>query len=185
MNTRRLLRGRVARPGSVAWNLTKAILQIVFLWSVFFAACPFALFKLEGFFGLDTFRFSTLTLQVTAVVLFSLGCMLGLWGAMVLVVEGKGTPLAYDAPRWFVVKGPYRYVRNPMLMGGTLQAVAVGLYLGSPLVLGYALVGGVLLGELTINQWEETELEERYGAAYLQYKRCVRRWVPRFPGYKR
>ncbi len=31
------------------------------------------------------------------------------------VLEGYGTPAPWDPPQRFVVSGPYRYVRNPML----------------------------------------------------------------------
>ena len=31
--------------------------------------------------------------------------------------KGEGTPAPWDPPKKFIVLGPYRYVRNPMLIG--------------------------------------------------------------------
>src|SRR5882724_8195472 len=36
----------------------------------------------------------------------------------IFVVRGRGTPAIFDAPRAFVAMGAYRYVRNPMYIGG-------------------------------------------------------------------
>lgn len=51
-----------------------------------------------------------------------LGCGLLMVGGTLFVAslrrfadEGRGTLAPWDPPRRFVVRGPYRYVRNPMI----------------------------------------------------------------------
>ncbi len=112
------------------------------------------------------------------------GWALAYTSAAFMVVKGQGTPLPADCPRELVIAGPYRYVRNPMAMGSFAQDVAVGLFLGSPLVTLYALVGPVGWNYF-VRPWEELDLERRFGEAYVRYREGVRCWVPRVKGYER
>ena len=41
-----------------------------------------------------------------------------------MAVTGRGTPLPFDAARDLVVSGPYRLVRNPMVVAGLTQSLA-------------------------------------------------------------
>ena len=81
-----------------------------------------------------------------------------------------------------VVTGPYRYVRNPMAVAGLTQGVAVGLWLGSPAVVLYALAGGPLWNTF-VRPWEEEDLVTRFGEPYRRYRERVRCWIPTIRGY--
>ena len=116
-------------------------------------------------------------------MLFVLGGALGLTSGAVMAVRGRGTPLPADCPRELVVAGPYRFVRNPMAVAGLAQGVAVGIFLGSPVVVAYALAGGPAW-HLLVRPWEEADLERRFGEPYRRYRAAVRCWLPRFPGYR-
>ena len=48
------------------------------------------------------------------------GGVLGLTCGYFFATHGRGTPAPFDSPREFVAVGPYRYVRNPMYIGGSL-----------------------------------------------------------------
>src|SRR5260370_22723254 len=39
------------------------------------------------------------------------------------VTRGEGTPAPFDPPRKFVADGPYKFVRNPMYIGGFVLRV--------------------------------------------------------------
>jgi protein-S-isoprenylcysteine O-methyltransferase Ste14/predicted DCC family thiol-disulfide oxidoreductase YuxK len=151
-------------------------------WALFLVVLPALIYALEGYLGLEGYRFISPAGRVVGVTLFALGGALGLTSAAVLAVKDGGTPLPADCPRDLVVAGPYRYVRNPLAIAGLLQGAGVGVFLGSPLVLAYALVG-VLLWETLIRPWEEDDLERRFGEAYRRYRRRVRCWRPHWRGY--
>lgn len=75
-----------------------------------------------------------------------------------------------------VLHGSYRISRNPMYFGLTL------LYLG--LAIFFQLAWGLVLLPVVvwlITIWvivpEEKYLEQKFGAAYLNYKSTVRRWI--------
>jgi len=103
------------------------------------------------------------------------------WCVQLFNVEGRGTPLPLDPPTRFVAQGPYRMVRNPMMLGlflvlggqaGLYQSRAIGLYT----------LGAMAVGHLFVRLWEEPELERRFGPSYTAYKQQVPRWIPRWRG---
>lgn len=97
--------------------------------------------------------------------------------------EGEGTPAPWDPPRKFVVSGPYRYVRNPMLVAVNLLILAEALALSSLALLVWA-VFFFLLNTVYFAFVEEPGLERRFGEAYLKYKASVPRWIPNLRPYQ-
>lgn len=177
------LRCRVARPASPAWNVAKTLFQTAVFWTVFLGLLPALVYWLETYCGLDEFRFGGWFSRAAGGVLFVLGGSLGLASGMTMAVRGQGTPLPLDGPRRLVLAGPYRWVRNPMAIAGLSQGVAIGLLLGSPAVVWYALSGGPVWNYL-VRPWEERDLERRFGADYAHYRQAVRCWWPRRTAYR-
>ena len=92
--------------------------------------------------------------------------------------QGRGTLAPWDPPTHLVVRGVYRYVRNPMISGVISILLGESIVFGSrPLAFWCALFAGVNL--LVIPLYEEPRLEARFGAEYAEYKRNVPRWIPR------
>jgi protein-S-isoprenylcysteine O-methyltransferase Ste14 len=92
--------------------------------------------------------------------------------------EGKGTLAPWDPPRRFVVAGPYRYVRNPMISGVILILFGEAMVLQTRPHALWALT--FLAGNLVqIPLMEEPLLRAKFGPAYEDYCRHVRRFVPR------
>src|SRR5262249_29469260 len=144
---------------------------------------PWLVWLLEARLGLSWWRFDGVVSRTAGVVLFLLGGALGLTSGVVMAVHGRGTPLPADCARELVVVGPYRFVRNPMAIAGLGQGVAVGLFLGSPLVIAYAPAGGPIWDHF-VRPWEEADLEARFGGPYRHYRASVRCWLPRLSAYR-
>ena len=92
--------------------------------------------------------------------------------------EGRGTLAPWDPPRRLVLRGPYRYVRNPMISGVTLVLFGEALVLRSP-PHGWWALAFVAINAVYIPLVEEPQLENRFGENYRRYKRHVRRFIPR------
>lgn len=177
------LLGRPAAPASGQWNLLKTFVQTLVFWSVFLFLIPALIWQGETVLGLTGWWFDPGFLRYLGYVLFALGGTLGLVSGAVMAVHGRGTPLPVDAPRELVVRGPYRFVRNPMAIAGLSQGVAVGLVIGSPLVILYACCGGPVWNSF-VRPWEELDLAQRFGEPYRHYRESVRCWLPRCTPYE-
>lgn len=110
--------------------------------------------------------------------LFILFCLLGLWSGYTMSWYGKGTPLPLDCPQKLVIAGPYKFVRNPMALAGIGQGVSVGIILGSPFVIIYA-ISGAFLWHYLVKPSEEADLLGRFGEKYVEYCKHVKCWVPK------
>jgi protein-S-isoprenylcysteine O-methyltransferase Ste14 len=105
---------------------------------------------------------------------------LGLWYRTVRLFarEGEGTLAPWDPTRKLVVRGPYRYVRNPMITGVLLVLLGEAALFGSLLILVWA-VAFFAINTVWFRLVEEPGLVKRFGDEYEQYRRHVPRWVPR------
>src|SRR5438046_5904522 len=77
-------------------------------------------------------------LQVAGMILVTVGTAIALWCVLTFVFIGKGTPAPFDPPRKLVVRGPYRFVRNPMYIGAGMTLAGSALYYESLSVLIYS-----------------------------------------------
>jgi protein-S-isoprenylcysteine O-methyltransferase Ste14 len=115
-----------------------------------------------------------------------LGVGLWLFGASLshFFTEGKGTLAPWDPPRRLVVRGPYRYVRNPMISGVIFVLAGEALLLRSvPHAWWTALFAG--MNAVIIPLTEEPLLKLRFGEDYRVYCQHVRRFVPRWKPWNR
>jgi protein-S-isoprenylcysteine O-methyltransferase Ste14 len=81
-------------------------------------------------------------------------------------------------PERLVITGSYRYVRNPMYVALVSIVLGEALLLGQRVLLVYALLIWVCF-QLFVLAYEEPTLKRRYGQQYENYRRSVRRWLPR------
>ncbi|WP_421166503.1 methyltransferase family protein [Aeromonas dhakensis] len=111
-----------------------------------------------------------------ALLLAMLGTVFGLGGVLRFRRQGTTvTPLHPEQASALVTGGIFRVSRNPMYLGLFCWTMALACYLGGLLVwLGPLLLWGWL------SRWqivpEERALQGRFGDAYADYCRRVRRW---------
>ena len=172
------MKGREARPAPTAWNVAKTLLQTLVFWGFFFAFLPWLIWEVESASGWDRYRFHSGAVRVIGAALFVCGGACAVYCGIVLASFGRGTPLPADCPKQLVTVGPYGFVRNPMVIGNIIQGVGLGLVLGSPFVVAYAVLGGPFWHYL-VRPWEEADMESRLGRPYLDYRGAVRCWIPR------
>jgi protein-S-isoprenylcysteine O-methyltransferase Ste14 len=119
-----------------------------------------------------------IALQLVGLALGGVG--LALFGSSLwrFATEGRGTLAPWDPPRALVVRGPYRFVRNPMISGVIFALFAEALVLLSRPHSVWA-VSFLLLNLIYIPLVEEPQLARRFGDPYREYCRHVRRFLPR------
>lgn len=167
---------REAAETSTNWIIVKTLSQIVMVWSIILVVLPYFITLVEDKLGIQRLQFPFQ--KPIAAVLFVAISSLGVWGSVVMSKVGKGTPLPLDHAKKLVILGPYAFVRNPMAVSGVGQGLIVALFLGSPLVAIYALMGS-LIWQLIFRPLEEDDLLVRFGSEYEDYCRDVKCWVPR------
>ncbi len=96
------------------------------------------------------------------------------------VIAGRGLPAPVDHPKKLVVRGLYRYVRNPMYLGVLLVLIGEVLLLRSTVLIWYALAWLAIV-HVNILVYEERYLQFRFGESYSEYRKNVRRWIPGRP----
>jgi protein-S-isoprenylcysteine O-methyltransferase Ste14 len=115
--------------------------------------------------------------QSTGMIVGGIGTVIALWCIFAFVFVGKGTPAPIDPPRRLVVRGPYRFVRNPMYIAAGLALVGLAIFYESILV---ALYAGLFLlaAHIFVVGYEEPTLRQTFGQEYDGYFVRVRRWWP-------
>ena len=106
--------------------------------------------------------------------------MVYLWCAWDLASKGHGTPAPIDAPRVLVIRGLYRFTRNPTYLGVAAMIFGQAIIYHSQPVMIY---GCAVVVAFTLFVWlyEEPHLRRTFGQQYEDYCRRVPRWIPRPP----
>jgi protein-S-isoprenylcysteine O-methyltransferase Ste14 len=144
---------------------------------IVFIALPFACVKLDGLLRLP--GSITPMDRLLGAILLLIGGAVALWCVILFLAIGKGTPVPIHPPKKFIVRGPYQYSRNPMMLGAWLMLIGEALILHSFLLLCFTVFISIPAGVLFVIKYEEHDLEERFGNEYSGYKKKVPRWIPR------
>lgn len=114
-----------------------------------------------------------------------IGASIILWCYWQFVFYGKGTPAHFKLPKRFVIRGLYRFVRNPMMIGIDL------IWFGEVIIYqSFTLLIWLIIGHIAIHHFflavlvEEPMLKSKFGETYVEYCKNVPRWIPRLTPYK-
>jgi protein-S-isoprenylcysteine O-methyltransferase Ste14 len=91
--------------------------------------------------------------------------------------SGRGTLAPVDPPKKLVVRGLYRYVRNPMYLSVTLILLGEAMFTRSIGLLLYFAIWFIAVNLFVIG-YEEPTLRHQFGGSYERYAQSVGRWIP-------
>ncbi len=128
----------------------------------------------------ETSRFELGGFRFAGAPLVALGAAVLLTCILDFARKGRGTLAPVDPPRKLVATGLYRYVRNPMYVGGVTLLAGQAILFESRSVLFYA-VFFWLATHLFVLFYEEPHLARVFGDEYESYRAAVPRWIPRIP----
>ena len=110
------------------------------------------------------------------VALVAIGIAISAWAFMLFRREGTEINPTSETNKSLVVRGPFRFTRNPMYLGLVVSTLGIAFWTGLlPLFAVPVLV-------LATANWahipfEEAKMRRQFGAAFDEYVRRVRRWM--------
>ena len=129
--------------------------------------------------GFDNFLF------YVAMFFLTLGLLLAIWSVLTFYTKGgAGTPGPWRPISNLIISGPYRYVRNPMILGVVDLLLFESALFASISLLLWAIV--FFVGNIIyFKTFEEKELIKRFGADYENYRNEVPMLFPKFTPYNK
>ena len=167
-------------PG--VWRHFRAILLLPFMNVV---VIPSLILILANDFDLSwigTFTLPTTATSIVCLFLLLLGGALIVRSIALFVGHGRGTLAPWDPPQQLLVRGIYRYVRNPMKIGLVFVLLAEVMVCRS-VALAYWFGFFTTINVVYIQVWEEPDLLKRFGHHYSDYCNQVPRWIPRLTAW--
>lgn len=128
------------------------------------------------------FFFDILALTIFGSVILSCGLALFLYTVVLFRTYGRGTLAPWTPTEKLVIRGPYRYCRNPMISGVFFILIGESMVYYSINILIWAGIF-LLINTTYFVLKEEPDLYKRFGDEYSEYKRNVPRWIPRLTPY--
>jgi protein-S-isoprenylcysteine O-methyltransferase Ste14 len=113
--------------------------------------------------------------NVLAACLIAAGALVLLRCVWDFLVAGRGTLAPFDAPRHLVVRGLYRFTRNPMYNGVLTVLAGEAWLFRSAAMWQYAALMLVVFHVFVV-MYEEPALDAQFGESYRQYRVRVPRW---------
>ncbi|HWL92450.1 MAG TPA: isoprenylcysteine carboxylmethyltransferase family protein [Phycisphaerae bacterium] len=135
----------------------------------------------SGSFSIHIREFWISFRMLLGAAIFAIGIAAYVFCSAWLIGFGKGPHVEFDPPKVFVATGPYRWVRNPVVISLITAVVGEGIYLGSMGILVLVLLG-ILFAQYQVTLMEEPRLRNRFGQSYIDYCNRVHRWIPKWPG---
>lgn len=123
--------------------------------------------------------FGIVYVTTVGLIIIWFGAGLAIWCTIVMFLFGKGTPLVTSAPQKILNRNIYAYVRNPMMWALLFVVFGQALMYGQFILLAWLIALSRILHLVVVN-YEEPQLERRFGESWKKYSGEVPRWFPRF-----
>ena len=159
----------------MSWRVARAILALPFVATV---VIPAAILAAGGGGSWDLDGGARAATIALGVVLIGAGVSLFVATVRLFATEGEGTLAPWDPPRKLVIRGPYRYLRHPMITGVSLTLAGEALVFASTGI-AIELAAFVAVNLVYLPLVEEPALIRRFGPDYERYMDEVGRWLPR------
>ena len=117
--------------------------------------------------------------ETVGIIIMWLGTALAIWCAVLMFLFGKGTFLVTSAPKKIMTRNIYGYVRHPMMWALYIIVFGEILTFGHFILLIW-LIAMVRIIYLIVGNYEEPQLERRFGESWKEYCLKVPPWIPRF-----
>lgn len=160
-------------------NNKQLLLSLLLPFTVTIIIPSLILFNLEKRTLINLLSYDPIFLIIGLFVL-GLGLIIFITCVRVFYKLGKGTlmPISKIQTQNLVIHGPYKYVRNPMIIGVIIMILSEAFIFSSINLLIYTLAF-FIVNLIYIPLVEEKGLEKRFGQDFLIYRKKVRGWIPR------
>ena len=152
------------------------IRPVKYPWPAFFyiAAIAFAL-SIQHVMPLHLPDEQLVLLRGMGGVVILLGLYLVVW-ASIMLFRNRTSVLSNRTAARLVIRGPFRYTRNPIYLGYTVLTMGAGIY-GDSLWIIFASLAAAVATHLYVIRKEEMHLLARFGYEFERYCRRTRVWI--------
>ena len=152
----------------------KAFVQGFLYGSITFFLGPYLFIQLN-----EKLRFFVLIFpysKLIGVMISMVSFILCLYDIGLFWVIGKGTPALTEPPKKLVIKGLYKYSRNPMYITQILILLGYALFFGHAMLFVYVILATIFYHTMIVF-YEEPRLKKRFRKDYEKYLKQVPRWL--------
>ena len=123
--------------------------------------------------------FGLIGVEIAGIIVIWLGAALAVWCTILMIRFGKGTPLVTSAPQKILNNHIYAHIRHPMMWSLIFVVFGQALLYGQIILLVWLVALSRILHLIVVN-YEEPQLERKFGKSWETYSQEVPRWFPRF-----
>jgi len=116
-------------------------------------------------------------------VLYTIGISMQLYTTYLFWKYAQGTLAPWQPTQKLVIRGLYKYCRNPMITGVLLMLAGEALFFNARGIMVWTCMFFMMNTMFFIFK-EEPDMLARFGEPYREYKKHVPRWLPRLTPYK-
>ncbi len=123
-------------------------------------------------------------IRICSVFLILFGIIFMIWSNIYIIKFGRGCPVdgfgvaLGDRTKKLITAGPYRYSRNPMLLGTVVFYTGLSLIFNSYSAVLCCIVFAAGMAWL-VKTFEEPRLYQDFGEEYLEYKKQTPLFLPK------